>query len=303
MTRAGEQRDDVPPSGGVMGYVAELQQFDESMTVEEAAPGKATVEAASEEAAPQEAVAQEAVAQEAVAGEVAAGEARERVANGEAAGAVRVHEKLPWTRTEIALAVVFVVVAATVVVGGAYALMAQRRPAGEVALPLPMVVPSLSPQASPAETPPAGASPTPVAEGPGESRRRAAPGGGPGSASPAPESATSAPVAAADLRASYARAANTGLLGLGGYRGEVTIRNEGAGAAPGWEVTLSLPAGLEVSGAWGAEFAQDGALVIFTPEDGAGAVASGGSVVFTFDVPGLLAGEPTGCAINGRACA
>jgi hypothetical protein len=44
-------------------------------------------------------------------------------------------------------------------------------------------------------------------------------------------------------------------------------------------------------------------LVIFTPEDGAGAVSPGGSVVFTFDVPGLLAGEPTGCAIDGRPCA
>jgi hypothetical protein len=265
-----------------MGYVAELQQFDESMTVAE--PPSHVVE-------PEEAAVEE---------------PQIEPATEEAVARVRVHEKLPWTRTELALAVVFVVVAASVVVGGAYAVMAQRRPAGEVALPLPMVVPTLSPEASPAalEAATAGPTPGPTLGGLGrEGRGRTVPGGGSGSGSPTPESATSAPVAAADLRASYARAANTGLLGLGGYRGEVTIRNEGAGAAPDWEVTLSLPAGLAVSSASGAEFAQDGALVIFTPEDGAGAVAAGGSVVFTFDVPGLLAGEPTGCAINGRSCA
>jgi hypothetical protein len=254
-----------------MGYVAELQQFDESITTKEPEPA---LEGPQTEVAIEKAVAP-----------------------------ARVPEKLPWTRIEVALAVVFVVVAATVVVGAAYALMERRRPTGEVALPLPMVAPSLS--AAPAASPPAqaGVSPTPTAGLRGEDRQRSSPGAGPVPASPTPESATTAPVAAADLRATYARAANTGLLGLGGYRGEVTIRNEGAGAARDWEVTLSLPAGLEVSGASGAEFAQDGALVIFTPEDGAGAVSPGGSVVFTFDVPGLLAGEPTGCAIDGRPCA
>ncbi|MEH1125880.1 cellulose binding domain-containing protein [Micromonospora sp. CPCC 206061] len=263
MTEPGESRRE---TSGVMGYVAELQQFDQSMTVDEPSARDPEPEPAIEPVlAP-----------------------------------VRVPEKLPWTRIEVVLAVVFVIVAATVVMGGAYALMERRRPTGEVALPLPMVVPS-----RPAASPPAEgvASPTPTAGVRGESRQRTSPGAGPVPASPTPESATSAPVAAADLHASYARAANTGLLGLGGYRGEVTVRNEGAGAARDWQVTLSLPAGLEVSGASGAQFAQDGTLVIFTPEDGAAAVPPGGSVAFTFDVPGLLAGEPTGCAIDGRACA
>lgn len=253
-------------TSGLMGYVAEVQQFDESMTVDESP---------AEDPEPEP-------------------------ATGKAAAPVRVpSQKLPWTRTEVALAVVFVVVLAAVLAGGAYALIAQRRPTGEVALPLPMTLPSMSPAAS---SPVAAGSPMPTAEARGESRRRTSPDAEPPPPSPTPESATSAPAPAADLHASYARAANTGLLGLGGYRGEVTIRNEGAGAARDWEVTLSLPEGLEVSGASGAEFAQDGVLVIFTPPEGAGAVPAGGSVVFTFDVPGLLAGEPTGCAIDGRSC-
>lgn len=270
MAGAGEQRE----SAGLMGYVAELQQFDESMTLKEPPAAEEEPPSAEEEPPAQEPPSKPAPAP----------------------------EKLPWTRTEILLAVVFVVVAATVIVGATYAVMSQRRPTGEVALPLPMAVPTLSPAASP---PPveATASPTPAPDAGGGERRRTSPGAGPAPASRSPESATGPPTAAADLHATYARAANTGLLGLGGYRGEVTIRNEGAGAARGWKVTLSLPAGLKVSEASGAEFAQDGALVTFTAEDGAGRVPPGGSVVFTFDVPGLLAGEPTGCAIDGRPCA
>jgi hypothetical protein len=52
----------------------------------------------------------------------------------------------------------------------------------------------------------------------------------------------------------------------------------------------------------GADARQEGELVTFTPLAGRTEVAPGGSVAFTFEVPGLLAGEPTGCAINGRPC-
>jgi hypothetical protein len=119
---------------------------------------------------------------------------------------------------------------------------------------------------------------------------------------PAPEGTSAPPAAAADLVASYSREANTGLLGLTGYRGKVTISNRGTGAADGWTVTLSLPAGQKVDSVEGADARQEGELVTFTPLAGRGAVAAGGSTTFTFEVPGLLAGEPTGCAINGRSC-
>ena len=148
------------------------------------------------------------------------------------------------------------------------------------------------------QDPPVTAEPTPDApraSGPGQGP---SPSAAPGGASPT----VGASPAAADLFARYSRAENTGLLGLTGYRGEVTISNRGLGAADGWTVTLSLPAGQKVDGVVGADARQAGELVTFTPLAGRGEVAVGGSVSFTFDVPGLLAGEPTGCAINGRPC-
>lgn len=207
------------------------------------------------------------------------------------------------------LAVAFVLVAAVAIVGGAYAvLLANRPPTGQLPLPLPSV------EAAGEQDPPATGEPTPgVPEGGGaqpspstaagggadpSTGDGAAPGGG---VSPTPEG-SSAPPAAADLVARYSREANTGLLGLTGYRGKVVISNSGKGAADGWTVTLSLPAGQKVDGVEGADARQEGDVVTFTPLAGRGEVAAGASVTFTFDVPGLLAGEPTGCAVNGRPC-
>jgi cellulase/cellobiase CelA1 len=107
---------------------------------------------------------------------------------------------------------------------------------------------------------------------------------------------------AAKLSASYARAANTGLLGLTGYRGEITVTNGGTGAASTWEVTLSLPGGQKVNAASGADYSQDGDRVTFTPTGATASVKPEQTVAFTFDVTGLLAGEPTGCAVNGQPC-
>jgi hypothetical protein len=231
---------------GVMGYVAEIQQFDDSITA--APPGDAPPEE------PQE---------------------RERPDAGAPPGVPAKPGRPPWTRAEVGLAVAFVV-------------LANRPSPGELALPLP-------PAAEAEPSPSVGGGPAPGTAGVTPEARAE-------SSSPAGAEPSGRPeaTAAANPTATYAREANTGLLGLTGYRGKVTVTNRGAGAASTWEVTLSLPAGQEVSTVEGAAFRQEGTLVTFTPSSGS--LQGGQSVTFTFDVPGLLAGEPTGCAINGRPC-
>jgi hypothetical protein len=72
----------------------------------------------------------------------------------------------------------------------------------------------------------------------------------------------------------------------------------------GWRVVISLPDGSTASEADGADFDQDGTVVTFTPVGATVVVvAGGGSVAFTLVVEGLLAGQPTGCAIDDRPCA
>jgi Cellulose binding domain len=289
-------RDDVQAAiprqrdAGVMGYVAEIQQFDDTMTAAEttAAETVGTGDAAEPplggEAEPEPGAAQDRPDAEAP------------------VGVPPRQWKPPWTRTEVGLAVVFVVVAAVAIVGGAYAIVAANRPpTGELPLPMPTIgvaAPELPAEATPDGGAAITASPTPQ---PPPSRA----GGGLPADPPrtrAPESTGAAPAPVADLTASYAREANTGLLGLTGYRGKITVSNRGTGAATTWQVTLSLPAGQQVSDVEGAEARQEGELVTFTPAAGAGAVGPGAAVEFTFEVPGLLAGEPTGCAINDRPC-
>jgi hypothetical protein len=264
-----------------MGYVAEIQQFDDTMTAAE------TVE--TEDAA------------EPPLGGQAEPEppAQERPNAGAPVGVPPRQGKPPWTRTEVGLAVSFVVVAAVAIVGGAYAIVAANRPpTGELPLPMPTI--GVAAPELPADVTPGGAIASPTPEPP-----PARAGGGPPADPPrtrTPESTGTAPVPVADLTASYAREANTGLLGLTGYRGKITVSNRGTGAATTWKVTLSLPAGQQVSDVEGAQVRQEGDLVTFTPAAGAGEVGPGAAVEFTFEVPGLLAGEPTGCAINDRPC-
>jgi hypothetical protein len=123
--------------------------------------------------------------------------------------------------------------------------------------------------------------------------------GGPATSAPVP---AAPPLVAKPLTAAYETVARTGLLGVLGYQGRVTIRNPGQVPVSGWTVTISLPAGETVNGATGAAPSQHGTTVTFRPSGGTGTVPAGGSVSFTFSVGGLLAGDPTGCAIDGRSC-
>jgi len=314
---------------GVMGYVAEIQQFDDSMT---AGPPAAEAPAAEPPAAEPPAAEPPAAEPPVVAAPVAQPPAGAGRAVGTAsvpasppavkavARVPQAEPRLPWTRAEVGLAAGVVAAGAAAIVGVALALvLSNRPPTGDLRLPLP---PAAQPAAgaSAVPTPAASAAGGPDAAGGGDSTAGGTDDPDPGPSPAAgrkPESGTSpgataapgggppgGPVEAAgsDLRATYARVANTGLLGLTGYRGQVTVTNAGDGAASGWEVTLSLPAGREVTGAAGAEYRQDGSLVTFTPDAATRDVGPGASVRFTFDVPGLLAAEPTGCATNGRPC-
>ncbi|GAA4681134.1 cellulose binding domain-containing protein [Phytohabitans rumicis] len=148
-----------------------------------------------------------------------------------------------------------------------------------------------------------GALPSPSATGPGGV---AAIGTGPAkptaSASPSPTRASATPraestrpPAAAALGASYETTSSR----LFGYDGRVTVTNSGKAAARKWAVTITLRSGT-VSDVSGAEFKQDGNTVTFT----GAAVAAAGSLRFTFTVNGsALDTGPTGCQIDGKACA
>jgi hypothetical protein len=129
-----------------------------------------------------------------------------------------------------------------------------------------------------------------------------APGASGPAASANPVASRTPEPTAVPLRAAYVAKGPSGFLGLSGYKGQVTITNPGSVDVSGWKVIISLPDGTTASNSVGASVTQSGARVTFTPVDDTRTVPAGGQVVFTFEVGGLLAGQPTGCAIDGRPC-
>jgi hypothetical protein len=185
----------------------------------------------------------------------------------------------------------------------AFVVAAAMRPRGPLTLPLP---PGIT--AGPAPSERVGSGPQPTAR-PGSG---AAPSAGSGPSTPAGATAgpgaplsaapTSAPAAPVPLTARYANEGGTGLLGLAGYTGRVTISNSGPVAVSGWSVTISVPNGTRVSRPSGATMTLSGNTATFTPVLETRTVSSDTSVSFTFVGEGLLAGQPTGCAIDGNPC-
>jgi hypothetical protein len=222
----------------------------------------------------------------------------------------------PW-RKRVTVGLVLVALAV-----GLPVVLAATRPTGPVALPLPpgLATPITGGPGPFVPLPPDAATPDPSGTGAGTGPGSGDPtaggdGGAPAPAgpaapaadrTPAPAPGTSPPPVPAPvakpLTAGYETVARTGLLGVTGYQGQVTISNPGQVTVSGWTVTISLPAGETVNGATGAAYSQRGTTVTFTPSGGTGTVPAGGSVRFTFSVGGLLAGDPTGCAIDGRRC-
>jgi hypothetical protein len=149
----------------------------------------------------------------------------------------------------------------------------------------------------PAPSGPAVATPNP----PGRPDASADPSASPSASPPGSPPPTTAAPGATPLTARYATIRQNG-LGLSGYTGQVRISNPGSGPVSGWQVVITLPNGATVADTSGAQAQQSQRTVTFTPTDATRDVEGGGAVEFTFDVTGLLAGPPTGCAIDGRPC-
>ena len=90
--------------------------------------------------------------------------------------------------------------------------------------------------------------------------------------------------------------------GLGDYTGTVRIDNPGDKDVSGWRVTVTVPGGNQVRKPKGASVTQDGETVVFTPDGKAADIPAGGSVTFTFQIAGVLTGEPSNCSVDGRPC-
>jgi hypothetical protein len=208
-------------------------------------------------------------------------------------------------RAVVAFAILLLVLLAAVIA------VAAIRPRGPLTLPLP---PGVTGGASaPGER--VGSGP---GTGPGGPAGTPGPGAGPGSSAgpdpsagppvtpppsePAGPPVTPPPAAPAPLTARYSSEGGTGPLGLSGYTGRVTIANPGEVSVSGWTVTVSLPNGARATRPSGATVTQSRNVATFAPVSGTNTVAPGEPVAFTFVVEGLLAGQPTGCAIDGRPC-
>jgi hypothetical protein len=202
------------------------------------------------------------------------------------------------------LVLVILLLVVVVVLSALLFTMRNRPSAGPVSLPLPTLA-----AAQPTPAPLVTASPvnsgSPAAPGAGASGPGSAAGGATSTGSLPPSMDPSADVprlTPATLRASYANLGTTGLLGLTGYRGRITVTNTGQTDASTWTVLLTLPDGEKVADVSGALAVQDGNTVTFVPTADTGAVAAGDYVLFTFTVTGVLGGQPTGCAINDQPC-
>lgn len=95
------------------------------------------------------------------------------------------------------------------------------------------------------------------------------------------------------------------VIGLLGYRTDVTVANPGPAARTGWNLTVTLPrATLRVDNVKGATASQDGAVWTFTPDTTTGVVDANGQVAVSFEVYGatLLDAAPRACTIDGEPC-
>ncbi|GAA3334996.1 hypothetical protein GCM10020358_01520 [Amorphoplanes nipponensis] len=121
---------------------------------------------------------------------------------------------------------------------------------------------------------------------------------------PAPGPATTEPVVAPapplPLTAVLRHAEEAAADGFLGYAATIRLENPGSREVTAWRVTLTVPGGNPVT-ASGASVGQDGETVTFTPLPGA-TVPAGGAVTFSFEVAGLLAALPGGCTVDGAPC-
>ncbi|GII83127.1 hypothetical protein Ssi03_11170 [Sphaerisporangium siamense] len=87
----------------------------------------------------------------------------------------------------------------------------------------------------------------------------------------------------------------------GGYNGQFTITNTGPATLNGWTVVFDLPSGTTAGAFWDALMTRDGSRYTFKNREYNGTLAPGASATFGWVATG--AGDPTGCTLNGGACA
>jgi hypothetical protein len=119
------------------------------------------------------------------------------------------------------------------------------------------------------------------------------------SASPSPgTSQLPAPLAATYQTTPY-------VVGLLGYRTEVTVANPGPATRQGWTLTVTLPRpSLWINQIEGATATQQEAVWTFVPDDSTTAIPPGKQVTISFEVHGatLLDAAPADCRIEGSPC-
>jgi hypothetical protein len=86
-----------------------------------------------------------------------------------------------------------------------------------------------------------------------------------------------------------------------GYQAKYTINNGSPASVSAWTVQFDLAAGATLGSYWDATMTQSGPHVTATNRNYNGTIAPGGSATFGFLVSGSA--QPTGCTINGAACA
>jgi hypothetical protein len=95
------------------------------------------------------------------------------------------------------------------------------------------------------------------------------------------------------------------VVGLLGYRTEVTVANPGAASRTGWTLTVTLPRStLWINDVKGATVTQQGAVWTFVPDESTAAIAPGGQIAVSVEVHGatLIDAAPADCRIDGTPC-
>ncbi|WP_433796733.1 cellulose binding domain-containing protein [Actinoplanes sp. CA-252034] len=96
------------------------------------------------------------------------------------------------------------------------------------------------------------------------------------------------------------------VVGLLGYRTEVTVTNPGPAVRKGWTLTVTLPRStLRINQVKGATATQNEAVWTFVPDDTTTSVPAGEQVAISFEVHGatLIDAAPADCRIDTVPCA
>ena len=86
----------------------------------------------------------------------------------------------------------------------------------------------------------------------------------------------------------------------GGFKGELTIVNNGSRPIHGWTLSLDLP-GDHVNRVWSADYHMVGDTLIMQPSPSQKTIAPGGTLIEHFIAHGTTT-SPTSCTFNGSPC-